>query len=251
MHLILTGATGLVGSSVLDAMLKSKDVTKISILSRRPVPMVGNNPKANVIIHKDFATFDPSVLAKVDDADGVVWALGISQTKVTKEEYVKITNDYPLAAAAAFSKIQSTVDKPFRFVYVSSGGATATPGLFTPYYGVVKGEAEVALAKLRTSKFNVESVRPMGVDPSNHEAIKPYIPDPGFTYHAMSAVLVPIMRSALRRQHTPTEHLGPFLVDLACGKHDKQLGADGDGITTINGSRILDNWAFRRLHGLS
>ncbi|KAI8169264.1 hypothetical protein K4K50_001019 [Colletotrichum sp. SAR 10_71] len=85
MHLILTGATGLVGSSVLDAMLKSKDVTKISILSRRPVPMVGNNPKANVIIHKDFETFDPSVLAKVDDADGVVWALGISQTKVTKE----------------------------------------------------------------------------------------------------------------------------------------------------------------------
>ncbi|KAI8223095.1 hypothetical protein K4K54_006386 [Colletotrichum sp. SAR 10_86] len=161
MHLILTGATGLVGSSVLDAMLKSKDVTKISILSRRPVLMVGNNPKANVIIHKDFETFDPSVLAKVDDADGVVWALGISQTKVTKDEYVKITKDFPLAAAAAFSKIPSTDDKPFRFVYVSSGGATATPGLFTPYYGVVKGEAEVALAKLRTSKFNVESVRPI------------------------------------------------------------------------------------------
>ncbi|KAF5520359.1 Botcinic acid biosynthesis cluster B protein 16 [Colletotrichum aenigma] len=252
MHLILTGATGLVGSSVLDAMLKSKDVTKISILSRRPVSMLGNNPKANVIIHKDFETFDPSVLAKVDDADGVVWALGISQTKVTKDEYVKITNDYPLAAAVAFSKIPSTDDKPFRFVYVSSGGATATPGLFTPYYGMVKGEAEVALAKLRTSKFNVESVRPVGVDPSNHEAIKPHIPDPGLTYHAMSAVLMPMMRSALlRRQHTPTEHFGPFLVDLACGKHDKQLDAGGDGITQVNGSRILDNWAFRRLHGLS
>lgn len=39
MHAILTGATGLVGSAALDAMLKSKDVTMITILSRRPVKM--------------------------------------------------------------------------------------------------------------------------------------------------------------------------------------------------------------------
>lgn len=86
MHLILTGATGLVGSSVLDAMLKSKEVTKISILTRRPVPMVSNNnPKVNVIIHKNFQHYEPEVLAKVHDADGVVWAQGISQLKVTKQ----------------------------------------------------------------------------------------------------------------------------------------------------------------------
>lgn len=38
MHLILTGATGgLIGSSALDALLRMNSVTKISILSRRPV----------------------------------------------------------------------------------------------------------------------------------------------------------------------------------------------------------------------
>ncbi|KAM5344712.1 hypothetical protein ACJ41O_010574 [Fusarium nematophilum] len=251
MHLILTGATGLVGSSVLDAMLKSTQVTRISILSRRPVPMADNDPRVNVIIHKDFTEFNPQVLDKLQGADGAVWALGISQLKVTKEEYVKITKDFPLAAATAFSRLSPLNNKPFRFVYVSGGGATTTPGLFTPFYGRVKGEAEVALSELRTADFSVDSVRPAGVDPSNHAAIKPYIPDPGFAYHLMGAFLGPLMRTVLGRLHSPTEHLGPFLVGMALGDYDEQLEAGGSGILNVNGSRILDNWAFRRLYGLS
>lgn len=87
MHLILTGATGLIGSSVLDAMLKTAEVTKISILSRRPVPMAENakDPRVNVIIHKDFLNYDSEVLSKLQGASGAVWALGVSQTKVSKE----------------------------------------------------------------------------------------------------------------------------------------------------------------------
>ncbi|KAJ3567256.1 hypothetical protein NPX13_g6834 [Xylaria arbuscula] len=87
MHLILTGATGLVGSGVLDAMIKMKDVTKISILSRRPVPMVedAKDPRINVIIHKDFTKYDKQLIDQLQGARGCVWALGISQTQVTKE----------------------------------------------------------------------------------------------------------------------------------------------------------------------
>ena len=87
MHLILTGATGLVGGGVLDAMIKMKDVTKISILSRRPVPMAdaAKDPRINVVIHKDFAKYDAEVLNKLKGAEGCVWALGISQTQVSKE----------------------------------------------------------------------------------------------------------------------------------------------------------------------
>lgn len=87
MHLILTGPTGLVGSGVLDAMLKMKDVTKISILSRRPVPMAeqANDPRVKVIIHKDFTKYDSEVLRELKGANGAVWALGISQTKVSSE----------------------------------------------------------------------------------------------------------------------------------------------------------------------
>jgi len=87
MHLILTGATGLVGSAALDAMIKAKDVTRISILSRSPVKMAetAKDPRIHVIQHSDFGTYPKSVLAELKGASGCVWALGISQTQVNAE----------------------------------------------------------------------------------------------------------------------------------------------------------------------
>lgn len=83
MHLILTGATGMIGSSALDAMIGMKEITKISILSRGPVKMAedAKDPRINVITHKDFAQYDSEVLTQLKGASGCVWALGVSQTK--------------------------------------------------------------------------------------------------------------------------------------------------------------------------
>lgn len=82
MHLILTGATGHVGSGVLDAMLKSREVSKISILSRKPLQAADetNDPRINVIIHEDFLNYDDALLDELKGADGVVWALGATLT---------------------------------------------------------------------------------------------------------------------------------------------------------------------------
>ena len=97
MHIILTGATGLVGGAVLDAMLAMPEITRISILTRRPVQMLEDGIKANdpiasnkdrvrVILHKDFSKYDDALLkAELKGAAGVVWALGISQLAVSKE----------------------------------------------------------------------------------------------------------------------------------------------------------------------
>lgn len=116
MHLVLTGATGLVGSAVLDAMLKTPAhaLPKITVLSRRPVRMVddynllqqqreqgarqtdGDPPTAQareeervrVILHRDFARYDDNndkLWDRVRDATGCVWALGIGQFQVGKE----------------------------------------------------------------------------------------------------------------------------------------------------------------------
>ncbi len=87
MHLILTGATGLVGSAVLDAMINMKEVSRISILSRRPVKMAEdvNDPRINVILHNDFTEYNADVLAQLSGASGCVWALGTGQNTVTKQ----------------------------------------------------------------------------------------------------------------------------------------------------------------------
>jgi uncharacterized protein YbjT (DUF2867 family) len=85
MHLILTGATGLVGSGVLHSMLTTPTITKVSVLSRRPVPMAEGHSKVNVIIHQDYENYPSELMQQLKDADGCVWAQGISQTKVGKE----------------------------------------------------------------------------------------------------------------------------------------------------------------------
>jgi len=84
MHLVLTGATGLIGSAVLQQMIVTPSVSKVSVLSRRPVAQAEGHEKVKVIIHKDFTSYSPELLGQLKDVDGVVWAQGISSTLVSK-----------------------------------------------------------------------------------------------------------------------------------------------------------------------
>jgi uncharacterized protein YbjT (DUF2867 family) len=85
MHIILTGATGLVGASVLHHMLAQESISRISILSRGPVKMTEGHDKAKVMVHKDYKTYEKALLEELKDAQGCVWAQGTSQNNVTKE----------------------------------------------------------------------------------------------------------------------------------------------------------------------
>ncbi|KAM0108811.1 hypothetical protein ACP6JB_005467 [Aspergillus fumigatus] len=252
MHLILTGATGLVGSGVLDAMLAMKEVTKISILSRRPVQMAedAHDPRVQVILHQGFEAYDPKVLSQLQGATGCVWALGISQTKVNKErDYIKITKTYALEAAKAFRTLPPP-NQPFHFVYVSGTGATTQPGFFTSLFARVKGETELELAELRraTPLFRASSVRPAFIDHAHHEAIKKYVP-PRPTYETLFRPLAPVFRAAMPGLCSPTEQLGRFLTEMAMGRHEDRL-VGGKDVQMVGEMPILENMAFRRLAGL-
>lgn len=89
MHVILTGATGLVGSGALAQVLASMKtggpISRLSILSRSPVPMAEGQENVTVIQHKDFEKYPPEVLKQLEGAEACIWAQGISQTQVGKE----------------------------------------------------------------------------------------------------------------------------------------------------------------------
>ena len=85
MHLILTGATGLVGSACLHQMLTNDTITTVSILSRRPVPMAEGHSKVRVLHHTDFKQYPTEVLEQLKGATGCVWALGVSSNDVSKK----------------------------------------------------------------------------------------------------------------------------------------------------------------------
>ncbi|EAA30145.1 hypothetical protein GE21DRAFT_5389 [Neurospora crassa] len=275
MHLILTGATGLIGSAVLDAMIKTKDITKISIISRRPVKMAedAKDPRINVILHKDFEKYDSELLNQLQGATGCVWALGISQNAVGKEEYVKITKDFPLAAAAAFQTLPPSSSsspspdqdkEPFRFIYVSGEGTTTTPPssqsplsrLTTPFFAIIKGQAELALSQLSTSTFLPFSMRPAFIDAAAHPAIHPYIPKVSGLYTLSNCVLGPPIRAGYKKMWSPTEHLGKFLVEMAMGKWDETIRkeaevSNGKGFEKLEGgSVVVGNEGWRRIASL-
>ena len=263
MHLILTGATGLVGSACLHAMQRNPAVSKISILSRRPVPQatstVGANPKleTNVIIQSDF-TQPPSeeILDQLRDARGVVWAQGISVNQVDKADYEKITFDFPVVAAKAFAKMadaeaEEGSESHFNFVYVSGEGVTQTPGMLTPRFAAVKGRAEASLLALSRekeySRLRVYSARPGVVDPTGHKEIQEVANEKQQGIIKLFAkVLQPTVRIAYKDMSSPTRELGDAMVKLAAGD-GKEL-PQGPGIS--GEGRTLGSAALRKLVGI-
>ncbi|KAH6675557.1 hypothetical protein B0J14DRAFT_366463 [Halenospora varia] len=246
MHLILTGATGLVGSGVLHSMLTNASVSKVSILSRRPVPLADGHSKANVIIHKDFSSYPSEVLEQLKDADGVVWAQGISMMQVPKDQYEVLTHDYPLSFAKAISS--TTSPKPFKFVYVSGEGATTKPTYFSSLFAIVKGRTEADLLALSKdpaySNLRPFSVRPGGVDPTHHPEIQGHF-NQRMGMEKFGGILLPILRATYKGMVSPTKDLGVFLTGLAMGD-----GAPLEGKGIEAEGRTINNVGFRRLAGI-
>ncbi|KAL4924690.1 putative nucleoside-diphosphate-sugar epimerases [Aspergillus undulatus] len=249
MRLILTGATGVVGSAALNHILNlpAGEISALYILSRSPVPMAENKPNITVIQHKNFNEYPPDLLEKLKGADGCIWAQGISQTLVSKEDYVKITLDYPLAAAEAFSSLSDS----FNFVYVSGEGATQSPNFLTPLFGRVKGQTETALLELSKKYLSLKpyNVRPAYVDTANDpetRKIQSQRPDQqSLKMRSLHTIFGPVMRNVFPKSDSPTQFLGKFLTDLAKGD-GKPLSGEG-----VQGAgRIIPNVVFRGLSGL-
>ena len=274
MHLILTGASGLVGTAVLNHILHlpaTSQLTKLTILSRKPVPLASAPPESpnlqiEQITHADFSAYPDTLITQLKGAHGIIWALGVSQTEVSKEDYVKITKDYAIAAAEAFSTLSESPTtsasasppiKPFNFIYVSGEGATHNPGRFTPLFGRVKGETELALLALSHDpahqNLRVVCARPGGVDPRHDDPrVGQAVSEKRSGSRAsgwMGKVLFPTLGALAPGQLSPTRDLGRALTELAMGNGRK---LEGRGVVEGKSGegRVVGNLGLRHLAGL-
>jgi uncharacterized protein YbjT (DUF2867 family) len=130
---LIAGATGLVGSELLQMLVKSDHYKTIHVVTRRPIETGSDK----IITHiTDAETIENLVIhEKVDHA---FCALGTTIKKAkTKENFRKIDHDYVLAYAKRASGFGAD-----KFMIVSSLGANPR-SLF--FYNRVKGEVEQAL----------------------------------------------------------------------------------------------------------
>lgn len=230
-HVIITGATGLCGSAVLKYANACPDITRISVLSRRPVQLAEGSSKTSVFIHSDFENYSPELLAQIKDATGCIWAQGIATKGIPKEDYTRITVDYPLPAAEAFASVAT---KQMNFVYLSSEGADMREKM-PPLFCRIKGRAERMLleAQATHSSLRVFNVRPGFFTPRGQG-------DRWLEWRG--AVLAVVWK----KYEIPIDALAKVLVDLAIG--DGRPIAAGVGIEADG--RVLRNYAIRRLSGL-
>ncbi|KAJ6534880.1 hypothetical protein B0H19DRAFT_1271561 [Mycena capillaripes] len=229
MHLILTGATGTVGSPILQFCLRSRQVTQITVLARRQfaMPEGFDTTKARVIIHEDYASYSPDMLTQLQGADGCIWAQGTSQTSVSEKEYTNITFGFSVAAAKAFAGLSQT--SRFNFVHVSGKGAERNATL----YGRTKARTENALLELPLipsySTLRIFNVRPRYVDPPE------YHPRPGMGRKIVYYGLAPVLHKLASGWVTPTAQPSRVCLDLAVGNGERLEGEDvlADGRTLL------------------
>ena len=236
----MTGATGTAGAAILKYALDSPTISTISVLSRRPVKLAENQPKAKVILHKDFESYPPELLDQLQGATGCIWAQGISSRGMKEDEYAKITVDYPMAAAKAFSGLGEKMN----FVYMSGEGANMDESKAGQMFGRVKGRAEKQLLELGNDlpALNIYNIRPAIINPQGN-----YLQERSPTLHdRLSTGLGGIAGVVWKSFVIPTDRLAKACVDLAVG--DGKPVPEGVGVEAER--RLLRNTALRRLAGM-
>lgn len=163
--ILVTGATGMVGSEVVRQALIDPEIEQITALLRRPLKV--EHPKLKTVLHQNFLNY--SGLADVFRAqDACLWCLGISQSQVSKEEYHKITYDHAVAGAQAMLAANPEIT----FLFLSGLGADSTEKSRV-LFARVKGMTENALRKLPFKKFYI--ARPGGIKPTHPKEHAPFI----------------------------------------------------------------------------
>jgi uncharacterized protein YbjT (DUF2867 family) len=169
-RVLLFGASGMVGSSVLRACLASARVSVVRVVVRRPLTV--SDAKLETVLHSDFRDFS-RIPQAFRDVDVCLYCLGIASSKVPGEaEYREITHDYAVAAGAALR-----ASSPHAAYQYLSGHGAAIGSRFM--WARVKAEAEREVM----ARFDATCWRPAAVDsppskttPWAYYLVRPFFP---------------------------------------------------------------------------
>ncbi|WP_186054886.1 epimerase [Burkholderia gladioli] len=155
MKLLLTGATGFAGGQVLRQALDDPTIESVTVLKRRALGL--EHPKLRQVLRDDFLDYSDLDLAGFG---ACVWCLGVSQSQVRQDAYVRITHDYALAAARALF----AANPALRFCFLSGRGADPEERQ-RALYRRIKGRTERALGALagKVYVFRPAYIRPTAI----------------------------------------------------------------------------------------
>ena len=141
----LFGGTGLIGSLLLDILIKDNDYHKINVVTRKSISLSHKKIKIHII---DFSN-SKSYSQTLRNSQIVFASIGTTQSKVkgNKESYRKI--DFDIICNIAKACKENNVEN---FSFVSSSGANIKSNNF---YLNLKGEIENSILNLNLSSTSV------------------------------------------------------------------------------------------------
>ncbi len=119
MKVIITGATGMVGKSVLLEAIRSEEVESILLVNRRPVGI--DHPKVKEVIHKDFLDITP-IRSELEGYDAIFHCMGVSAVGMKEADYTKLTYDL----TAHWVEVLFELNSEMVFNYVSGAGTDSS-----------------------------------------------------------------------------------------------------------------------------
>lgn len=204
MKLILFGATGLVGSSVLREALKDAGVDAVLSIGRSTCNVT--HPKLQELIMPDL--FDiASVEQKIADYDACVWAIGITSVGLDEAAYAEVTETLTLKWAKELLRINPV----FSFCYCSAGGADGRS-----MWARVRQRVEGGIKAMGFLHAGV--VRPGAIQPGKGLRSKTR------AYHITAVMLHPLFPLFVRvlpSLFTTSERLGRAMLRIVEGRSEK------------------------------
>lgn len=174
---------------MLQACLKTPLVAELRVIVRKPLGRTESKPQE--FAHTDYLDYT-AVAEAFRAVDACLFCLGTSVTQVSKEEYVKISHDYPIAAAKMLKRESSGA----AFHYISGAGTNAESRTF---WSKVKGQTENELMEL----VDADCFRPAFIDAK-----------PSARLPKMFALLAPALRvlKPFRSLYVSGEDLGRAML---------------------------------------
>lgn len=206
MKIIVTGATGTVGSEVVRQAVADDSVEQVTLLIRKPSDI--KHPKIKELIHRDFLNYN-GLENVFKENDACIWCLGISQTRVSKDEYFTITYEYAVAAAKAMLSANPRIT----FLFLSGEGADSSEKSRVRF-ARVKGQTENALKAMNFTRLVI--FRPGGIYPVVRNAKES-------TYKKMEIGFIKLMKFFAPSSVVNTDVLAKAMLKSVSGADGKLM----------------------------
>ena len=210
-RVLLTGATGMVGSNVLKACLDSERIGTVISLLRRPSGIT--HPKLKEVIIENF--LDYSGREKLfEDIDIAHFCLAVYAGKVSKADYRIITVDF----ARAFAEMLKSQSPGATFCLFGAAGADASEKS-RMMFARDKGAAENAIQEQEFPEAYV--FRPGYIYPVQKRI------EPNLTYR-ITRRLYPLLKTLVPNGVISSEHLGRAMVHTGLNGGEKIIFENKD-----------------------